>query len=576
MSYENEESQQTPFDALNAVHETADVVRAAADAGEVQDSLDEADEASDELKNVKELVEVVNANEAWSQPALAFLQNHLDSISRRLDIRSIRTGVSLESREEIGNIKVSLEDINQIIAAVDNSSAELQERSVAALVDLINSLGEAIPKLELRLDQLCQRAESMVDPDSTGTVSLGYGDTLNRLVVNNEVPESLPNFINEYTSYGNVLLGRYSEVAFQSVMRTSLFEGGFDQSSYQGFWDCLGEKLKQIEDPRKELTEAQMLMTLPGAGPLFGGPGEQVDDVLATRERMRRFVTAFRPVSLSDFSVAVQTDADADQSDKTAPALKPSEIRDAVKYFCTLLSQVDLPAVSQACKAAWIDAGRTIRQVKDALQNADETLLRALDEDDSLLPAYLETLFTLSAWPILNYLTNLTLFGNAFVDYANRSLDPGNVIEAPAADEIPQESTAADTTAEVADAEAPDNTVNVQIDGQADDPAADLEAGAKPTEPAEVPDTGETPADPQDATGEGGLAIVTNVEETTAEAGEAAEAAADETSVDVSADAEDVPDETAIDVAAAEETGAEEETSDESENNDDEQETVTA
>lgn len=505
-------NQFTVLDEINRVKETAEVIRAAAAAGENADVIGDAEEASEELRNVRELVEAVNSTESWNPSALNFLIGQTKAISKRLDIPQIDLGLSMEDIDNApANTTVSVKGIDRVIAAVDNSAASLQERSVASLVELINSLGQAIPRLDMRINDLCQRACNAVDPESDQTVTFDDASIKTRLLVNNEIPVPFANFANEYCSYGQVLLGKYTDVSFQSVMKTTMFSEGMDQGSFSGFWECINDKISQIQDPRKELTEGQMSMTLPGAGSLFAGKIENIESAVPVMEKLLRFVGEYRPVSISDFNVEVQTDSN------TAPALKPSEIRDTCKYLIDLLCVIDVDSVSQACKAAWIDAGRTIRQVKESLSQADESLLRALGDDDKLLPAYLETLFTLSAWPVLNYMTNLVTFGNAFVDYANRSMDPAAISEEPA--ESAGAATDGDDGVSTVDGdEISDTAVDVSTNEfKNGNPEPELEDPPAEVNGSEVPDTGMTPNKPQDATGDDKLAVVDGVDDTIAE-----------------------------------------------------------
>lgn len=529
---------------IEGVHDTAQVLRTATHAADAYEAVTEADNVSTDLTELRDVVEVVNANEAWTLPTFTMLQVQLESMSRRLGLPAFDIGLSAEdftTDADPKTLRVSTESMSKILEAVETSAGGLEERSVTALVDLIHALGEAVPKVKARLCELGQRIESENDRDAAGQVTFQDASIHSRLVVNNEIPESLANYVNEYCRYGDILLGSYSEKAFQSVMKAVIFQEGLSEASFHGFWESVSEKVKQISDPRTELTDSQMGMSLPGAGPLFTAAAAPSEDVIQVRDRLKKFTQGRRPVSLSDFSVEVQPSESA-----TIRALQPSEIRDCVKYFTDLLCGVDINAVSQACKAAWVDAGRTVRAVKETLANSDESLLQALDDDEHLVSGYLETLFVLSAWPVLNYLTNLTLFAHAFVEYSNQSMRPEPEAE-------PVAEVAADDTVELTD-----NATVAETAVGTDEP--ELEDGDKPTEPSEVPDTGETPNEPQDATGDGELAVVENVDEPVADETSEAES---ESVVDL--DGGDEESDTSVDLAADESEEEEESTEDEDE-----------
>ncbi len=544
MSTENNDTQQ--LGQVTAVLDTANAVRAAGTAADCHEAAMDAEIAGDELRSLRDIAETVNSMEGWNPASLSLFGNHLDSVCKRLGLEglvNIPTIKDLQSSEDPAKFKVSLEDVNKIIDSIQNSSAEIQERSTAALIELVDALGTAIPKLQSRLKEVTDRANSLDEGSGGGTVTLSDPASAKRLMVDGAIPKPFVDYVNVYTSYGEKLLGEYTEAAFQSVMRIDTFTDNVDYGSFNGFWDSLSDKVNEIGDPRKTLTDAQMTMRLPGAGPLFSGDAEVADNGILVREKLERFVRSHRPVSLSDFSIEVV-------GDETGPVegLTVAEIRDSSKYLTDLIDEIDVKAVSDACKAAWIDSGRVIAQVKGTLQGADESVLKALDDDQNLLPAYLECLFILSAWPVLNYLTNLTLFVNAFADYAISSMDPANVVETPA--ENTETTEDGSETAEEGDQVVVEETAVVETE-------------QKQTDPDNPPDTGMTPDEPEDATGDGERAVVdvnASKEETSDDTQAADEG--DDDLIDLNADAT-AADEDELDVSASEGGDEEEEEEDE-------------
>lgn len=521
--------------AIDQVSDNADAVReAGTEAGELHEATEEAEQEAEKLEDLRDVVQVINDNETWSPESFTLLKMQMESMTARLGIDKIDFGVSIEDIVKNGpKVKLSLEEVNKILDAINESAINLEERSITALVDLINALGDAVPKVFTRLSEIGENAQTKNDRPNPPQVSFEQSRVVQNLVVNNEVPVPLSTYINEYCKYGDTLLTKYSEVSFQSVMQAGLFQTGITELTFAGFWDGIDEKLKQIKDPRRELTAAQIAMTLPGAGPLFQPVKGDGNAPLLVRDRLKSLIESNSPVSLSAFSAQVQ----AQEGATTLPALQPSEIRDCVRYLTDMGQTVNIKTVADSCKAAWVDASRTIRMVRETLKSCDDSLLAALDGDEQLLPRYLSTLFTLSAWPILNYLTNVAIFGNAFCDYAQTSLQAAAGAEEKAA--IVEDLNVA---------------VNVVIDGvpkPKDDGVAAVETEEKPTVPDEVPDTGLTPDQPQDATGEGERAVVEGVGETiesgatdaAADGIDVSEGAATEGEVDVSGTAEEeVPD----------------------------------
>lgn len=544
MSTENNDTQQ--LGQVTAVLDTANAVRAAGTAADCHDAVMDAEIAGEELRNLRDIAETVNSMEAWNPASLSLFGNHLDSLCKRLGLEglvNIPTIKDLQSAQDPAKFQVSLEDVNKIIDSIQSSSAEIQERSTAALVELVDALGVAVPKLQSRLKEVVDRANSLDEGCGGGNVTLSDPTSVKRLLVDGKIPKPFADFVNVYANYGEKLLGEYTEASFQAVMRIDTFTDNVDYGSFNGFWDSISDKIKEIGDPRSTLTDAQMTMRLPGAGPLFSGDVDVDDKGILVREKLERFVRSHRPVSLSDFSIEVV-------GDEAGPVegLTVAEIRDSAKYLSDLIDQIDVKAVSDSCKAAWIDSSRVIAQVKGTLQGADESVLKALDDDQNLLPAYLECLFILSAWPVLNYLTNLTLFVNAFGDYAISSMDPACV------------ASSSDESTEVTETASGDVVEGEQV--TAEETAA-VETEQKQTDPDNPPDTGMTPDEPVDATGDGERAVV-DIDATSEETGEDTPASEEGEGelIDLSADAA-AADEDKLDVSASD--GGEEEEEEEEE-----------
>lgn len=503
----------TLYRNTQSVQATADVLRAANAAADCQATVQETAAEGTALGEIKELVEAVNSNEQWTPALFQMLNIQLEGLCQRLEIRPFKLGVQeRDIRFHKGAVTVSTEGMDTVIAALQTTAMDLEERSVSALLNLVDALSTSIPTAYARLNELQCKVAGETDRGELAPVTL-EPMTHQRLLVGAQVPAPFGSFINTYCQYGTMLLTQYSDTAFQGVMQTVAFQQGLSQASMIGFWETVKDKVAAIRDPRSTLTEGQMTQVLPGATALFNEKKEGAGDC-SVRDTLSTFITSFSPIRLGSFVQAPKETTDGEET-PSLPALKVGEIRDCIAYLTQLREVIRLKAFAESSKAGWMDASRTIRVVKESLQSVNGNTLTALDGDERLVAGYLETLFTLSAWPVLNYLTNLVLTIHAFADYAEASLEAEE-----STGEVSEDASYVVDVSEDAQSEV-DDSDKVDV---SEKPEADTEEGDKPTNPGEVPDTGETPDKPEDATGDGRRAVVTNVEETTDKNAEEAEA----------------------------------------------------
>ena len=505
----------TLFRNTEQVHATADILRTANAAADCCDAVTETAAEGTALGEIKKLVESVNSNEQWTPALFQMLSLQLEGIAQRLELpKAIGLGVTLSDiKFHSGAVNVSTEGMDQVISALNGSGMDLEERSVSALLDLVSALCDSVPLAYQRLCELNGRAEHAASRDKLAPVQLD-ASVRQRLTVTDRLPSPFSGFVNEYCQYGKNLLTEYTETAFQSVMQSTTFQQGISQASTVGFWDSISDKVRSIRDPRSHLTEGQMSMVLPGAGALFGAKtADRTSETM--RDTLHCFVHNYAPARLGTFTRVEESSASSDESVEGVPALHAGEIRDCIAYLNGLHDVINLKAMAESCKAGWMDSYRTIRMVKEGLQTSRDNLPSALEGDDRLVAGYLETLFTLSSWPVLNYLTNLVLTIHAFVDYAAASLEAEDAPVEPAApvsDEV-----------DIADQPEPEQEGVVDVGTKGDEEGAELEDGKKPENPGEVPDTGADPDNPEDATGNGERAVVTGVDETLTKNAEEAE-----------------------------------------------------
>ncbi len=511
---------------VERVRDTAEVLYASGRAASLYEDAQSAARDVDELTALRDVVEAVNSNEGWTDATLSVIETQQAAIRNRLNIAPFLHMRTKGSKLSHSGVRVSTEDMGQIINTINTSAVDLEERSISALTNLLTALSDTVPKAYARLSEIQQRAADQSDRDSISPVTLDPR-VEQRLKLGDRLPDNLSNYINSYCKYGATLLTKYAEVSFKSVMQSTTFQNGIDGASYQGFWETVESKLKNIRDPRSELTDEQLRMTLPGGRTLFHDAveNEYRGNAPTVRDRLRQFIQSYRPVSLSEFAEE-PGDCEASQ----LPALRASVIRDCASYLMDLSKDINIRAVVETCRSAWVDSSRTIRVLRESLRTSDSTLLQTLDGDERLVSGYLETHFMLSAWPLLNYLTSVTLFVNAFVDYADASLRAPDgasteLVGGESGDAKSDSSGEVELVDDVDDLEededetSEDSNVDVSPSGWVRD-SSDVDVSdtqdddAEQESETEVPDTGETPDQPQDATGDGKRAIVEGVEET--------------------------------------------------------------
>jgi hypothetical protein len=122
-----------------------------------------------------------------------------------------------------------------------------------------------------------------------------------------------------------------------------------------------------------------------------------------------------------------------------------------------------------------------VSSLKSRFAEASPEVKMALADQFGLVTKYLDTVYLLSDWPVLNYLSNLVFTTNAFVLYAERSLA------------LPEGA--------VADEPAPSEPAAMPAEGQSTPDAVVDAAGIDPAA-APAPETGETGTADQSVAGE--------------------------------------------------------------------------
>lgn len=167
----------------------------------------------------------------------------------------------------------------------------------------------------------------------------------------------------------------------------------------------------------------------------------------------------------------------------SAPALTVTAIEGACKALCDLHECLALGNLVDRGKATWSDTQNAVRQTRTAVDNAPETVQAEIRDDVDTVTDYLDTVHTLSAWPVVHFLTNLVLSTNAFVLYAQRSLNAEGGETTDAAPEVVEEvvetTPAEPETTETTDEPAADITTDTVV-------GTDPEIVMSPTDGSEV------------------------------------------------------------------------------------------
>ncbi len=477
--------------ALNPANDVVELVGAKHEATASKEYVDEVRAVSDGLTDVKDAITLANEHQGGlSMQAFGFLQLAINGLTSRVGLESVDVMPSLESFATDAVQQVSVEEINTLITTVQEGTTRLEARSVEAVVRLIEALAESLPAAAERLAHVVEIAKAKEDEVEGNVV---FGDGLHvALAVDGRVPDDLVAYLQRYALLGAALIENYAPASFKAAMDLSTLPESLDFRTADLFWKTLGEKISPVEDPRAALTEDQLSMVLPNGKALFGAKTpvalpEEGHPILKT-------VLEFN----DSRQVQEQTNADAEQT-KIEPGqagygrrgLALQDIRVIARSLAELLGKTDISKLTEQSKAVRTDVIGAVTTLKGRFAEASPEVKMALADQFGLVTRYLDTVYLLSDWPVLNYLSNLVFTTNAFVLYAERSLA---LPEGAVADEAPPaEPTPAAEPAAVTDPAA-------ASDGST--PAAVVDAAGIDPNAAPAAETGETGTATQAIAGE--------------------------------------------------------------------------
>ena len=463
-------------DQVEAVNQISNLLDAASGARSAKEVIAEVAEVTEGVQNVRDVAEVINEDKGGvTIESLALLSLSLESFTNRLGLPAVDLGVDMESFATPGERKlVSMEAIDELLRTLQSGGDVLDKRSVESLSLLVEKLKEAVATAKTRLATVISQA-SMREGEIEGSVDVSDG-LATMLGVNGAIPDDLGEYFRRYGEYGQIIVGDFVTAAFQSAMEASSFPTSLCFENPEGFWKSVAEKAEKIGDPRKKFTAQQLEMAMPNGTALFTGPAGELNTANEALKLLTEYTVGFAPLDPVDVT---KTEA-AEGSSATRKALQPSEIKDIGNSLYAIFEKADLSKLAADGTNVWPSALAAVKAAKEVLVQAPESLQGTMGVDTTLIPRYLDTVFSLSAYPALHFLTNLVFTSNAIVLYAERSLspikapEPEPVVEAPVVDETVPADDAVGEEIPAVDDVATDDAAPAADDAVPDDVAATL------------------------------------------------------------------------------------------------------
>lgn len=510
--------EKTPAYVDAPVDDVVELVQARHEATTAREYVEEARAIEEGLTDIQEATELVNERGGLTQESFAYLQLALNGLTDRLGLQPVSVVPALESFQEQGRQRVSLEEIQTLISTVQEGRDRLEVRSVEAMSRLIKALMESLPNARERLEHVATVAEARQD-DVSGKVI--FGDGLNvALAVNGQVPEDLVAYLQRYAQLGRTLLEDYTPKAFDAAMAAATLPENVKFGSEAEFWTTVADRLKDICDPREALTEDQLELVLPNGCALFGQ--RHLIETKSEEENPARtrlvYFNQNRTVNEQINNPTEQEHIEPGQPGYGREAISLHDMRVIARSLLAIFECIELEKFAERGQAVRTDVMSAVSALKERFAQADTDVKIALADEVGHVVKFLDTIYLLSDWPVLNYLSNLVFTTNAFVLYVERCLAlPEGAVEEPAEpvqEEVQTETPVAEEP-EVVDAVEP-----AAADGIA--PVENLDE-APAENAAETEEVAETPAEEAPTAAETGDTVTEAVEEAADETEEVAE-----------------------------------------------------
>jgi len=464
----------------------ADVLEAVASARNAQEVVEQARETSDSLTDIGETVSAINEKGGASMETYAMLIHAVGHHERVLG-RSLLNSVSLESFAARPRT-VSLESIADAVRELEGNLPVMERQAVESLDRIRDSVLTALPQIRARLHDVISQA-GLVNGAGGHDLQL-EGGLAAAMSVDGALPENLNEVLISYTDLGSRILGRYSETAFRSAREASMLNNAVDFSSLSAFWERMGPKVLAIRDPRHELTTDHLVKSLPGGSRLFDNtPAVSAAEGSEALSAVVRFTTENMPMEASVLSTSI--------SGGVTKALSCSMIVHIAQRLLEVLDECKIKAVFAEGTKLWPEAQDSVRFLRETFRDGPDDVVNDPSGHLHQIIKFVETAYSLTTWPIVNYLANAIITANAFVTLAAESMkpeeapvaDPGVIQQDAVVDEAPPvEEPVLETPVEETPAETAD------LDPAAGESEADLDTPPE-AEEEEIPEPSETSTD---------------------------------------------------------------------------------
>lgn len=489
------------------VEDISELVQSKADAEAARDYIEEVNDIHEELSDVREVTEVLNNQGGLSVESFAFFNREVNHICRRTGIKRPTQLPKFRDFKGGKRVKVSIEALDAMLSRIEDGTRRLEVNSVETVERLVSALTESLPNAHDRIKHVLELADAVEQredrPDCTGKYVL-FGDGLHiALSVDGEVPATLTDYLHSYLQLGQQLMCDYQNKAFEGAMKAVGIPDLLTYDSSDNFWVNVDKIVCDIEDPRRELTEAQRALILPNGESLFDNATcEDKEGEHRGVSKLRKFVECSR-INEQINNPKGMAPVPKGQAGYGRLCLPLSDLREMAQAFDKLLCKIDINAFAERSNGIRQDMFGVINRAREGFANAPNDVKVQLTDHFNLVLKYLNTIYSLADWPVLNYLSNLVFTTNAFVLYAERCLAlPDGEVEAPNS----SEAIIAEATADNAETET-DTDTSVEIPEQTapdvvkeDNPSQELEEQRQEEDATNpIPDTGE---EETDATGE--------------------------------------------------------------------------
>lgn len=441
---------------------------------------------------------------------------------------------------------VNLESLDDVIKIVGEVRADVEAKSVDAILRVFDTLKDAMPEVKARMIALKQALPS-TEYDQDKEIRL---DDLvfKSLAVDGAIPSSFGSYLGTYNEFATTILSAYSENALEAASKSPQMAEAIAKLGQDCPIRAIAAVYRDIGDPRLGISADQLCFALPGSGPLFGNKvdvlaesaTDQGDDDVALEDigsdvgtedliqRLKMYCTNRAP--LDPLNYADRDDAEGENP--TIRVLSKDSIDKGLTELISAFEVIDIKSYAEARRMTWVQARSAYGAFQQQLINLEPSQVAAVRPVCPALSEYLDMVFALSAWPSLHLLTNMVFTANAFLLLSERSIagktevpigdvpadtaevhsdadadaaaepalpavDDASIAEVPESEEIPEDASQVPSEAEDADpvtVAAPDGVdVSVAVDGK----SVDIEEPA-PIEEEEEEESSNEPEAPEE------------------------------------------------------------------------------